>query len=293
MLSCRTRWWPVHTPRWSVTLRSCHHLQHCCRSKEWDNDGVPTPKTILEPAGDTPAEHAAEPFARSYEAVLKNIEAELRTGKIKVGDQLPGERALALQHGISRASVRDAIRVLDAMGVVRTAVGSGPRSGAVVIANPSAGLAATLRLHMATNHFPVADIVQTRIMMETWAAVEAAAQPRDSGQEAALGKLLRAMEEPNVNREEFHVLDAAFHVQLSSLAGNAVITSMMESLRTAIQGYVSAAIDSDERWAEIVPSLRGQHERILEAVLANDGDRAAQELKSHIEWFHQQTLPMP
>ncbi|MDJ0313947.1 FCD domain-containing protein [Arthrobacter sp. H35-D1] len=246
---------------------------------------MPTPNTTPDPM--------AEPVARSYEAVLASIEAELKTGRIKVGDQLPGERALALKHGISRASVRDAIRVLDAMGVVRTAVGSGPRSGAVVIANPSAGLAATLRLHMATSHFPVSDIVQTRIMMETWAAVEAAAQPRERAREAELGKLLRAMDQPNLDREEFHVLDAAFHVQLSSLAGNAVITSMMESLRSAIQGYVSAAIDSDERWEEIVPALRVQHERILEAVLANDGDRAAQELKSHIEWFHQQTLPLP
>lgn len=229
------------------------------------------------------------PAARSYEAVLKRIEAELREGRIKVGDQLPGERALAEQHGISRASVRDAIRVLGAMGVVRTAVGSGPQSGAVVISNPSAGLAATLRLHMATSHFPVADIVQTRIMMETWAAVEAAGRPRNEAAEAELRGLLAAMSDPAVGREEFHVLDAAFHVLLSSLAGNAVITAMMESLRSAIAGYVSASIGSDPAWAAIVPTLRSQHEQILAAVLANDGGTAAAALKDHIEWFHGQT----
>ncbi|WP_269936926.1 FadR/GntR family transcriptional regulator [Arthrobacter sp. HY1533] len=231
------------------------------------------------------------PAARSYEAVLNSIEAELREGRIKVGDQLPGERALAEQHGISRASVRDAIRVLGAMGVVRTAVGSGPQSGAVVIANPSAGLAATLRLHMATSHFPVADIVQTRVMMETWAAVEAAGRPRDAATEKELRSLLAAMDSPALGREEFHVLDAAFHVLLSSLAGNAVITAMMESLRSAIQGYVSASIGSDPLWQEIVPTLRSQHEQILAAVFANDGGAAAAALREHIEWFHSQTNP--
>lgn len=255
---------------------------------KWDNGAVSIPNNAPLAAPNPPA----EPAARSYEAVLESIEDELKAGRIKVGDQLPGERALALKHGISRASVRDAIRVLDAMGVVRTAAGSGPRSGAVVIANPSAGLASTLRLHMATNHFPVADIVQTRIMMETWAAGEAAIQPRDHDQETALGSLLTAMADPQLDREEFHVLDAAFHVQLSALAGNAVITAMMESLRSAIQGYVSAAIDSDERWARIVPTLRAQHDRIFAAVLEHDGARAAQELRGHIEWFHEQTRPL-
>ncbi len=244
------------------------------------------------PARPAPARPAPAPTARSYEAVLNSIEADLKDGKIKVGDQLPGERALALQHGISRASVRDAIRVLDVMGVVRTGVGSGPHSGAVVIANPSAGLAAALRLHMATNHFPVAEIVQTRIMMETWAAVEASHQPRNERQEEALRALLVDMASPELGREAFHVLDAAFHVLLSSLAGNTVITAMMESLRSAVQGYVSEAIDSDDMWEQIVPELRDQHEGILQAVLAKDGARAAAALREHIEWFHAQKHPI-
>lgn len=250
-------------------------------AQQWDNGGVSMPDSPPIPA------------ARSYEAVLNSIEADLRDGKIKVGDQLPGERAMALTHGISRASVRDAIRILAVMGVVRTSVGSGPQSGAVVIANPSAGLASTLRLHMATNHFPVADIVQTRIMMETWAAVEAAQHVHDDAKVAQLQQLLAAMNAPELGREEFHVLDAAFHVLLSSLAGNAVVTAMMESLRSAIQSYVSAAIDSEAKWEAIVPSLRQQHEGIVAAVLAHDGGGAAHALREHIEWFHAQTQPTP
>ena len=179
------------------------------------------------------------------------------------------------------------------MGVVRTSVGSGPTSGAVVIANPSAGLGSTLRLHMATSHFPVADIVQTRIMMETWAAREAAAQEHDGGKVAHLQQLLAAMAEPTLGREDFHALDAEFHVLLSSLAGNAVVTAMMESLRFAVQSYVSDSIASDAMWDSIVPTLRSQHGRIMAAVIEHDGDAAAAALSNHIVWFHSQTRQLP
>ncbi|MDO5745177.1 MAG: GntR family transcriptional regulator, partial [Micrococcaceae bacterium] len=60
----------------------------------------------------TASESAVPP--RAYEVVLKSVEADLRAGRLKIGEQLPGERSLAEMHGISRASVRDAIRILDA-----------------------------------------------------------------------------------------------------------------------------------------------------------------------------------
>ena len=104
---------------------------------------------------------------RSYDLLLENIEADLRSGAISLGDQLPGERALAETYGISRASVREGIRILDAMGVLRSSSGSGPKSGAIIISEPSAGLSSALRLHMASSRLPVADIVQTRVLLET------------------------------------------------------------------------------------------------------------------------------
>ncbi|WP_319801216.1 FadR/GntR family transcriptional regulator [Arthrobacter sp. VKM Ac-2550] len=95
------------------------------------------------------AEAGSTPRRRTHDALLKDIETDLRSDKIKVGDRLPGERTLAQTYGISRASVREAIRVLDAMGILRSSVGSGPTSGAIVVSNPSAGLSSALRLHVA------------------------------------------------------------------------------------------------------------------------------------------------
>ncbi|MEE1621912.1 FadR/GntR family transcriptional regulator [Zafaria sp. J156] len=232
------------------------------------------------------------PAPRAYEAVLNSIEEELRSGEIKLGDQLPGERALAERHGLSRASVRDAIRILDVLGVVRTSTGSGPNAGAVVISRPAAGIAAALRLHVATRQLSVAEIVQTRIMLETGAAEAAVIDPDDDAAREVLGEaaeLLARMDDPALNRLEFHALDARFHVLLSSLAGNAVVEAMMESLRLAISDYVAGSVRSDEAWEPLARVLRGHHHAILDAVAAGEGARASRLLGEHIEWFYAET----
>lgn len=259
----------------------------------WENAGVAPPSdteraSAVRPR--TPAADAPVPARpKAYQLVLNDIEDQLRTGALTVGDQLPGERALAEVHGISRASVRDAIRILDVMGVVRTATGSGPGAGAVVISEPAAGIATALRMHVASARLSVQEIVQTRILLETWAArgADLDADPARSAAvlEEARG-LLAAMDDPELERGAFHELDARFHVQLSGLAGNAVIEAMMESLRLAISGYVRDAVRSDESWGPVATVLRGQHHGILDAVAAGDGEQAAGLLREHIEWFH-------
>ena len=231
---------------------------------------------------------------RSYDLLLENIEADLRSGVISLGDQLPGERTLAETYGISRASVREGIRILDAMGVLRSSSGSGPKSGAIIISEPSAGLSSALRLHMASNRLPVADIVQTRVLLETWAAATAAARPPSESAKGALARasaLLDAMDAPDIERETFHHLDAQFHVELSSLAGNAVIETMMASLSGAISGYVKNAVDVMENWPAVMKHLQAQHHGIYDAVAAGRGDEAARLLREHIEWFYAQIPP--
>lgn len=235
----------------------------------------------------TTARAGAAPRRRTHDALLKDIEAGLRSGKIKLGDRLPGERTLAETYGISRSSVREAIRILDAMGVLRSSVGSGPTSGAIVISDPSAGLSSALRLHVASNRLPVEDIVQTRILLETWTAMTGAARAGGEEELEQAARLLHAMDDPTIDRATFHELDARFHVALSSLAGNAVVATIMESLSGAIVGYVKGAMDAMESWPEVLSVLRMQHHGIFDAVQAHNGELAARLLREHIEWFHQ------
>ena len=245
----------------------------------------------------TTAAAGSAPRRRTHDALLKDIEVDLRAGKIKVGDRLPGERTLAENYGISRASVREAIRILDAMGVVRSSVGSGPTSGAIVVSDPSAGLSSALRLHVASNRLPVEDIVQTRILLETWTARAGAAREGGDAEREQAAQLLEAMDQPELDRATFHELDARFHVALSSLAGNEVMATIMESLSGSIVDYVKGSMDAMEDWPDVLEVLRTQHHGIFDAVQSRDGELAARLLREHIEWFYQRagdaTAPQP
>lgn len=222
---------------------------------------------------------------KTYELVLQRVEADLAAGRLRPGDRLPGERALAAELEVSRPSVREAIRVLEAMGVVRTAVGSGPDAGAVIVTEPSPPLTAILRLHLATQHLPMGDIVRTRVLLESWAVREAAdaAGPLDLGPATAL---LDEMDDPGLTPERFHRLDAEFHVALAALAGNALVSTFMSSLREAIHGYVLEAAAQLPDWDRVAGELRREHRAVLAAVAAGEPDRAADLVTAHIDGFY-------
>lgn len=222
---------------------------------------------------------------RAYEVVVQRVEQQLAAGTLAVGDRLPGERALAEECNVSRASVREAIRVLEAMGVVRTAVGSGPDSGATVMADPGTSIGAALRLHIATRLLPIEDVVGTRVLLETWALREAGSRtPRPDT--TALDAMLDAMDDPGLNPDEFHLRDADFHVALTSLAGNAVVAAMMTALRDSIHGYTVAGVPLLDDWTAVAANLRCEHRGIVAALHRGHGVKAAELAKAHIEGYY-------
>lgn len=225
---------------------------------------------------------------RRHETVVRHVEIELDSGRLPVGGRLPGERALAEQLGVSRASVREGIRVLEAMGVVRTAVGSGPAAGATVTADAAAGITAALRLHQASRTLPVDDIVSTRALLEAWTVREAAARP-DRIELAAADGLLAQMNAPELTAGTFHELDVAFHLALTRAAGNDVVTAIMTALRGSINDYILAAVTRLADWPAMARRLRRQHRAILAAVEAGDGERAVRLVTAHIKGFYRAT----
>ena len=222
---------------------------------------------------------------RTHQLVLSWIENELSGGRLTVGGRLPAERTLAEQLRVSRTSVREAIRILEAMGVVRAGVGSGPEAGTVVISDPTAALGSALRLHVATQHLPVADIVETRVLLESWAASRA--RP-DAPELEAAGALLDEMAADGLAIDDFLALDVRFHLALADAAGNAVVSAMMGSLRESIQGYAAQLTSNLPDWEDTASRLKAEHRAILAAVRNNDGERAAKLVAAHIEGYYQE-----
>ena len=225
---------------------------------------------------------------RSYSIILETFERRLRLGELRVGDKLPSERELAARHGISRPSVREGLRVLNALGLIRSSTGSGPKSGAIIISEPSDALSWALRMHIATRSLPVKDVVSTRLLLEGPAARAAAAAPDSPEREAALERArvhLTEMDE-QISDERFHFCDTRFHYELSKLGGNIVLDTVIDSLHMATMSYVQEAVPFLKDWEAVKRTLQQQHYGIIEAIASHDEQAAYERVCEHITWFY-------
>lgn len=229
---------------------------------------------------------------RTHQVVSAWLEQELAAGRLAIGSRLPGERTMAEQLGISRASVREGTRVLEALGVVRAGVGSGPQAGTIITGNPALALDSALRLHVASTHLPVRDIVETRLLLEAWAAEHAR---RDSPALERAAQLLDEMDGmdgrdgEDIGPEAFLERDALFHVALAEAAGNVLVGAMMGSLRGSIAAYTQRLTADLPAWEVTSARLRREHRAILAAIVEGEGRRAADLVRHHIEGFYRES----
>lgn len=226
---------------------------------------------------------------KAWESVLARIEERLVDGRLRPGDHLPPERALAAEFGVARSSVREAVRVLEAMGLIRTQTGSGPSSGAIIVARPLGGMQALMRLQVAASGFPVADVVSTRLLLESSVAVELA--ERGSADLADARQLLDAMDDAALTAPEFLALDAQFHLALAEAAGNTVVATTMAGLRSSIEGYVLAGAERIPDWAAMAARLRAEHRGVIAAIDAGDPAAARTRIHDHISGYYRDATP--
>lgn len=241
--------------------------------------------------GDEASARSIEP--RAWQAVLEHVERQLLNGELAPGDRLPGERQLAADLGVGRSSVREALRVLEVLGLIRTHAGSGPNAGAIIIATPGGGMSALMRLQVAASGFPVADIVATRLVLEAHVAgALAEASAHDNAPDlAAAERLLDAMDDATLSPAEFLALDAAFHLALAEASGNQVVTATMAGLRSGIEGYALAGLDRIADWPATSARLRAEHRGVVEAIRAADATAARTRIHDHISGYYAETAP--
>ena len=222
--------------------------------------------------------------ARAWRLVLERVERDLLDGRIGPGDRLASERDLAADLGVGRSSVREALRVLEVMGLIRTSTGSGPQSGAIVIATPTGGMSTLLRLQVAAQGFPLADVVQTRLLLED--AVAAALAGQDAPDLVGAHRVLEAMDAHALTPAEFLALDAQLHLALAESSGNSVVAAIMAGLRTAIESYVQQGAAAIDDWGAMADVLRAEHRAIIDAIEAGDATTARSLVRAHITGYY-------
>jgi GntR family transcriptional repressor for pyruvate dehydrogenase complex len=219
--------------------------------------------------------------ARAYELVVERVEEQILAGTLKVGDRLPAERDLAARLQVSRAAVREAMRTLEAQGVVRSGVGSGPDAGTVVSALPSEALTRVLRLHVALNNFALDDVVAARVMLERSSTGLAAAHASPSALAAVAAPLEAMAASPGLL--EFNDLDTAFHIAVAEAGGNRLVADMTIAIREAMRLPILRELEQlGERWAAVRTQLYDEHLAIHDAIAAGEETRAGELMAEHI-----------
>lgn len=235
------------------------------------------------------------PRVRTYELVLDRIETEIVNGTLRAGERLPPERELAAMLGVSRPAVREALRILEAQGAVRSQVGTGPDSGTTIDRVPRDALARLLRLHVALGSFPIEDVIETRVTLERSSVVLACRNARSEDLELMRAALL-AMDEPEMDIETFNQVDTDFHVALADAGGNRLMSDVTRAIRESVRMPILTSMSAlpqagEEGWPRVRDGLRADHHAIFTAVEGGQAKLAAEQVEAHIRGFATHMTP--
>jgi GntR family transcriptional regulator, transcriptional repressor for pyruvate dehydrogenase complex len=219
---------------------------------------------------------------RIFEEILDQLEQAIRDGRISAGDRLPSERQLAEQFSASRTSVREAVRVLEALGVAR--VKAGAENGAMLVEQSDDALRLPLRFQLALRHIDIESVIELRLALEPWTAKVAS----DRATPVSLERIASIVEQMRgeVVQEEFHQLDASLHVEIARAAENDLMVLVLDGARTAIEQIMLEALTRVPDWPATRGRLVDEHSRIVAAIAGGDGPEAAVLMERHISAFY-------
>lgn len=218
---------------------------------------------------------------RAHEEVVEQIQREILARRLKVGDRLPGERQLSEMLGVSRASVREAMRVLERLSIIRARTGTGPESGSVVVAEVGDAFSDALLMHTALDKLSIEEVIDVRSMIEGY-AVRGAAAPEAVDALAPVREALERMDAPDLDPQAYLKLDAAFHLAICEASGNRLVAHLMRSIREVVQLTLGRIFTGVPDWDAMRVEVTREHREIFEAIEGGDGDKACELVSAHI-----------
>ena len=218
-------------------------------------------------------------------AVSRRIREEIVSGRVAVGAELPSEKELGRDLGVGRSTVREALRILQAQGLLsggETVSTARPR----VSAEQTLSMAAhTMENVLRLGQVPLDDLVDLRVLIES-AAIRDAAKGGDRPSIAKAREALVVMKTPRIDVQTFRAADFTFHRSLAAASGNVAFGLVMGVLRGAISAHLGEALLRVSNATTTMSALTRQHEAILSAVEEGRGSRAAKLVTEHIRNFY-------
>ena len=216
---------------------------------------------------------------RTFEEAADQIAEKVRTGELRTGDRLPGERSLAAQMEISRPTLREAVKVLVEAGVleVRRGPGGGMYVATDVVPMDLVRHSASLRLA------EIAAVLEARRMLEprvAQLAAERATEEDFEAMERSIEAMRRIVDGGWHQRDEdrFLQLDVQFHLALARAAGNPTVETLMRILLRQLEIARDMAMH-----VPLVPEWTiGIHERTLAALRSGEPEEVEAVMDEHL-----------
>jgi len=228
----------------------------------------------LARAGDTPVYKVVR-TSRLYEQIVQQIEDSVLKGTLKPGDQLPAERELAQQLGVSRTAVREAVKTLREKGLVEAYSGRGTfiTDGTSQAARQSFDLMVKLGQQEGSPH-----LAELRLILEPAIAALAAVRSKEEDI-ATMREAVAVMDRAQKDPEAYIEADLDFHLALAEAVANPLILSLIDSIVGLLREQRMKIFN-----VEGGPQ-RGQvhHKRILEAMERRDSEMARGAMRAHLE----------
>jgi GntR family transcriptional repressor for pyruvate dehydrogenase complex len=212
---------------------------------------------------------------RASSAIADQIRAAILGGKLNAGDRLAPERELAEQFGVSRVTVRDALRALEAMGLIEVRVGA--RGGAFVTAPSGSVVAQTMSDMMMMSAITPADVVEARLVVELGTVTLACARAEDEDL-ARIRELCERSERELKLKTYTRQLSWDFHSLLAHAAHNGAVEGLAQSFRSSLSMHPIRTREGTKAHERTVE----EHFRILEALERRDGGAAREAMAHHL-----------
>lgn len=212
-----------------------------------------------------------KPTANPFEVTIERLGSAIKMGLYEPGDRLPSERQIAELMGISRATIREAIRVLATQGFI--VVTRGRTGGTFVARDFTPSKVEKIQHRLNENGVTLAEFLDYRLVVET-SVVELAAQRAQEIHKAELQKLVDAMQNGEDAFSNYRKLDTKFHLLIATATQNHRLAAAMADIHADLSDLLSsvpysktACIHSTEQHQEIVDSIRKNRPDVARLVM--------------------------
>ncbi|WP_439358552.1 FadR/GntR family transcriptional regulator [Bradyrhizobium sp. DASA03007] len=211
--------------------------------------------------------------SRAFDEIAAQIRTELASGRLAVGSRLPSERALSEQFGVSRNTLREALRSLEHAGLIR--LQKGARGGAFISQHSGEAIATGLMDMYHVGTIQPAQLTEARIWLESIVVREACRRATA----ADIDMLNRLIDEAQEARRRGDFASRAernieFHRMLARLTDNPIMVIVMNGVLDVLAHFVQRIGEYDNSF--VLPSRR----RFMEHFAAGDADAAVAEMES-------------